>query len=125
MNKKIGTNNAPAALGPYSQAICAGDMVFVSGQLGLDPKTGDFKGDDIVAQTTQSLENIKAILTETSFSFSDVVKTTVMLSDIKDFAAMNEVYAKYFVEPYPARCAFQVAALPKGGKVEIEVIAKK
>ncbi|MCQ2609178.1 MAG: RidA family protein [Lachnospiraceae bacterium] len=125
MNKKIESKNAPAAIGPYSQAICTGDMIFISGQLGLDHKTGDFPASDIVAQTTQSLENIKAILEEAGFSFKDVVKTTVMLSDIKDFVAMNEIYARYFVEPFPARCAYQVAALPKGGKVEIEVIAKK
>lgn len=125
MNQKIQSNNAPAAIGPYSQAISIGDMLFMSGQLGLDPKTGNFPGDDIVSQTTQSLENVKAVLKEAGFSFKDVIKTTVMLSDIKDFSAMNEVYAKYFEEPFPARCAYQVAALPKGGKVEIEVIAKK
>lgn len=125
MITKIESAMAPAAIGPYSQAIKAGDIVFVSGQLPIDVKTGAFAGEDIQAQTRQSLLNVKAILEEAGFCMNDVCKTTVLLSDIKEFGAMNEVYAEFFSEPFPARAAFQVAALPKGAKVEIEAIASK
>jgi len=123
MNQTVHTDNAPAAIGPYSQAIKAGNTVYVSGQLPVDPKTGEFAGDDIKTQTKQSLTNIQNILKEAGGGMEDVVKTTVLLSDISDFAAMNEVYATFFKEPFPARAAFQVAAIPKGAKVEIEAVA--
>lgn len=123
MKKVLATTNAPAAIGPYSQAIHAGNMVFVSGQLPIDPATGAFAGDDIVAQTRQSLTNIKSILESDGLTMADVVKTTVLLQNIGDFAAMNEVYATFFEGDCPARAAFEVAALPKGALVEIEAIA--
>ena len=116
--------DAPAAIGPYSAATQAGNTVYVSGQLPADPATGAFPA-DITGQTRQSLTNVKAILAAAGLTMNDVVKTTVYLSDIADFAAMNEVYATFFEAPYPARAAFQVAALPKGAKVEIEAIAVK
>lgn len=121
--EKIETTKAPGAIGPYSQAIRVNNLVFVSGQLPIDPETGAFPSDDIKDQTRQSLENIKAILEAAGYQMSQIAKTTVLLADIADFAAMNEVYAEYFSDPCPARAAFQVAALPKGAKVEIEAIA--
>ena len=124
-NHAIATSAAPAAIGPYSQGVAAGNMAFVSGQLPIDPATGEFAGPDIVSQTRQSLTNVKAILEANGMSMADVVKTTVLLSDIAEFAQMNAVYAEFFSEPYPARAAFQAAALPKGAKVEIEAIAVK
>lgn len=120
---KIQTQNAPAAIGPYSQAIQAGGTIYVSGQLPINPATGEFAGEDIRAQARQSLENIKAILAAAGMGMPNVVKTTVLLQDMADFAAMNEVYAEYFTEPHPARAAFQVAKLPKGALVEIEAVA--
>lgn len=123
MNKALHTDNAPAAIGPYSQAVQAEKTIYVSGQLLVDPATGEFAGEDIKAQTKQSLTNIKNILASAGADMSDVTKTTVLLQDIADFGAMNEVYAEFFTEPYPARAAFQVAALPKGAKVEIEAVA--
>ncbi|MBO6138024.1 MAG: RidA family protein [Lachnospiraceae bacterium] len=125
MNKALHTDKAPAAIGPYSQAIAAGDTVYVSGQIPIDPSTGNFAGEDIASQTRQSLTNIKNILEAGGLSMKDVVKTTVLLANIGDFAAMNEVYAEFFEEPYPARAAFQVAAIPKGALVEIEAVAHK
>lgn len=125
MNNAIATPNAPAAIGPYSQGIQAGNILFVSGQLPIDPATGAFAGQDIAAQTRQSLTNIRSILAAAGASMNDVVKTTVMLKDIGDFAAMNAVYAEFFAEPFPARAAYQVAALPKDALVEIECIAVK
>lgn len=125
MKTIISTVKAPKAIGPYSQAISTDNLVFVSGQLPINPETGEFAGPDIKSQTTQSLENIKHILVEVGLSMEDVVKTTVFLSDINDFTAMNEVYASYFTSDCPARSAFQVANLPKNAKVEIEVIATK
>ncbi len=125
MNSAVFSNNAPAAIGPYSQAICTGDTLYISGQLGLDPATGSFTADEIKVQTRQSLQNIEAILREAGFEMRDVVKTTVLLKDMGEFTAMNEVYAEFFAEPYPARAAFQVAALPKGSRVEIEAVAHK
>lgn len=124
-NRAIQSPAAPAAIGPYSQAIQAGQTVYVSGQLPIDPSTGAFAGEDIKSQTRQSLTNIKAILTEAGMSMADVTKTTVLLADIAEFGAMNEVYAEFFAEPFPARAAFQVAALPKAAKVEIECVAVK
>ena len=122
-NTAIHTENAPAAIGPYSQAIQAGNTIYVSGQLPIDPATGAFAGADIAAQTRQSLTNIRSILAEAGYSMTDVVKTTVLLADIADFAAMNAVYAEFFTAPFPARAAFQVAALPKNALVEIECVA--
>ncbi|BFJ84979.1 RidA family protein [Ruthenibacterium sp. CLA-JM-H11] len=123
MNNAISTEKAPAAIGPYSQAVKAGDTIYVSGQLPIDPATGAFASDDITAQTRQSLTNIRSILEAAGTDMSKVVKTTVLLKSIADFAAMNEVYAQFFSEPYPARAAFQVAALPKDALVEIECVA--
>ena len=125
MNNAISTPNAPAAIGPYSQGIQAGSTIFVSGQLPIDPATGAFAGEDIASQTRQSLTNIKNILAAAGASMNDVVKTTVMLKNIGDFVAMNAVYAEFFTEPFPARAAYQVAALPKDALVEIECIAVK
>lgn len=123
MKKAIHTDSAPAAIGPYSQAIRWGNVVYVSGQIPIDPAIGAFAGEDIAVQTRQSLTNIKNILAAEGLDMSHVVKTSVMLKDIADFAAMNEVYAEFFTAPYPARAAYQVAALPKGARVEIECIA--
>lgn len=121
--KAISTTNAPAAIGPYSQAILAGNTVYVSGQLPIDPATGEFAAGGIKALAAQSLTNIKNILATEGMSMSDVVKVTVLLRDINDFAAVNEVYAQFFSAPYPARSAFAVSALPKGADIEIEAIA--
>lgn len=124
MKKAIATPKAPAAIGPYSQGVAAsGRFAFVSGQLPIDPATGAFAGEDIRAQTRQSLTNIRSILEAVGADMSKVVKTTVLLKNIADFAAMNEVYAEFFAAPYPARAAFQVAALPKDALVEIECVA--
>lgn len=123
MNTEIRTAAAPAAIGPYSQAIKAGNTIYVSGQLPIDPATGEFAGNDIASQTRQSLTNMKRILAEAGTDMSAVVKTTVLLDDIADFAAMNAVYAEFFTAPYPARAAFQVACLPKNALVEIECVA--
>ena len=124
----IATNDAPAAIGPYSQAVRVGDMLFTSGQIPIDPATGNLVHGDIAAQTTRVLENLKAVLAAAGIDMIHVVKTTVFLKDMKDFAAMNEVYAKYFapagVVP-PARSTVQVAALPKDALVEIECVAKE
>ena len=125
MNTPIHTTNAPAAIGPYSQAVQTGNMLFVSGQIPIDPATGAFAGEDIVTQTHQSLTNIKNILAAAGYCLNDVVKTTVLLADIADFAAMNAVYAEYFTENKPARAAFAVKDLPRGALVEIEAIAAK
>ena len=125
MNTPIHTPNAPAAIGPYSQAVQTGNMLFVSGQIPIDPATGVFAGEDITTQTHQSLTNIKNILAAAGYSLKDVVKTTVLLADIADFAAMNAVYAEYFAENKPARAAFAVKDLPRGALVEIEAIAAK
>ena len=122
-NTALHTPDAPAAIGPYSQAVKAGNTIYVSGQIPVDPATGAFSGEDIKIQTRQSLTNIREILASAGAKMSDVVKTTVLLRDIGDFAAMNEVYAEFFEQPYPARAAFQAAALPKGAGVEIEAVA--
>ncbi|MBM2661849.1 RidA family protein [Helicobacter pylori] len=123
MKEVIHSTLAPKAIGPYSQAIATNDLVFVSGQLGIDASTGEFKGADIHSQTTQSMENIKAILKEAGLGMDSVVKTTILLKSLDDFAVVNEIYGSYFTEPYPARATFQVAKLPKDALVEIEAIA--
>ncbi|GAA7841745.1 RidA family protein [Helicobacter pylori] len=125
MKKVIHSTLAPKAIGPYSQAIATNDLVFVSGQLGIDASTGEFKGTDIHSQTTQSMENIKAILKEAGLGMDSVVKTTILLKSLDDFSVVNEIYGSYFKEPYPARATFQVAKLPKDALVEIEAIAIK
>ena len=125
MNTPIHTPNAPAAIGPYSQAVQASNMLFVSGQIPVDPATGAFAGADIATQTRQSLTNVKNILEAAGFSLADVVKTTVLLADIADFTAMNAIYAEFFNAPCPARACFAVKDLPKGALVEIEAIACK
>lgn len=122
MKKVIATTAAPGAIGPYSQAIDAKSMVFASGQIPLNPETGEIP-EGIKAQTEQSLANVKAILAAADLTVDNVVKTTVFLADMNDFAAMNEVYAATFTEPYPARSAVAVKTLPKNVLVEIEVIA--
>lgn len=121
--KAINTKNAPAAIGPYSQAIEVNGFVYTSGQLPIVPATGEFAGSDIKSQAEQSLKNVKAILEEAGLTMKNVVKTTVFLADMADFAAMNEVYSTYFSEPYPARSAVAVKTLPKGALVEIECVA--
>ena len=123
MKKPIATQNAPAAIGPYSQGIDAGSIVFVSGQLPVDPFTGAFAEGGIAEQTNQSLMNIRAILAEAGLTMDNVVKTTVFLKDMNDFAAMNEVYATFFASNPPARSAIEVARLPKDARLEIEAIA--
>ncbi|UOS26185.1 RidA family protein [Helicobacter pylori] len=125
MKEVIHSMLAPKAIGPYSQAIATNDLVFVSGQLGIDTSTGEFKGTDIHSQTTQSMENIKAILKEVGLGMDSVVKTTILLKSLDDFSVVNEIYGSYFKEPYPARATFQVAKLPKDALVEIEAIAIK
>ncbi|MES2210422.1 MAG: Rid family detoxifying hydrolase [Chloroflexota bacterium] len=125
MNRQaISTSGAPAALGPYSQAIVSGDLVFCAGQLGLDATSGDM-ADGVEAQAERALRNLAAVLDAAGCSFADVVKTTVFLADINDFAAVNAVYARFMVDPAPARSTFAVGALPKGGRVEIEAIARR
>lgn len=124
MKKVIATQNAPGAIGPYSQGIVAGDLVFVSGQLPIDPATGSMP-DNVKAQTEQSLKNVQAILEAEGLSMKNVVKTTCLLQNMGDFADMNEVYGTFFTEDCPARAAFQVAKLPKDALIEIEAIAYK
>ena len=125
MNKAVHTDKAPAAIGPYSQAVQAGNTIYVSGQIPIVPENGELIEGGIQEQTRQSLTNISNILAAAGYSMKDVVKTTVLLADIADFGAMNAVYAEFFTEPYPARAAFQAAAIPKGAKVEIECVAVK
>ena len=121
----ISTTNAPAAVGPYSQAIIAGDLIFCAGQGAIDPTTQDLRRGTIEEETERTLRNLEAVLDAAGATFADVVKTTVFLADIDDFAAMNEVYARYMPDPPPARTTVEVAALPKGFKVEIEAIARR
>lgn len=123
--KQISTQNAPAAIGPYSQAIEGNGFVYASGQLPIDPATGAFPEGGVKEQTRQSLLNVKAILEEAGLALSNVVKTTVYLADMGDFAAMNEVYSQFFAQPFPARSAIAVKALPKGALVEVEVVAAR
>jgi 2-iminobutanoate/2-iminopropanoate deaminase len=123
MKQVISTKKAPAAIGPYSQAIQVGNLIYTSGQIPIDPATGVFVEGSIKEQTRQSLTNVKAILEEAGLSMRNVVKTTVFMADMNDFADMNSVYAEFFTEPYPARSAVAVKTLPKGALVEIEVVA--
>jgi 2-iminobutanoate/2-iminopropanoate deaminase len=125
MKRIINTNNAPAAIGPYSQAVECVGMLFVSGQIPINPANSQVCTGNITMQTEQVFRNLNAILEESGYTFADVVKTTVLLADMNDFADMNEVYGKYFIENMPARAAFQVARLPRDVKVEIELIAIK
>jgi reactive intermediate/imine deaminase len=125
MIRNIKTDNAPAAIGPYSQAIVAGEMIYLSGQIGLEPKSGKLVEGGIAAETKQVLENIKAVLLAAGSDLTRVVSTAVYLADMDDFAKMNEVYAGFFKEPYPARATVAVKSLPKNAKVEISVIAVK
>ena len=122
MKKVIATKNAPSAIGPYSQAIAAGDFLYVSGQIPIDPATGNLVEGDITAQSTQSLKNVKAIVEAAGCTLADVVKTTVLLKNISDFVPMNEIYGTFFTGDCPARAAFAVADLPKGALVEIEAV---
>lgn len=124
MNKMISAKNAPAAVGPYSHAVLAGNTLYTSGQLGLDPVSGDL-AEGVEAQARQALENLKAVLETAGMDFQDVTKTTVFLSDMGDFAAINAIYAQYFTGEAPARSCVQVAALPKGAAFEIEAVAVK
>ena len=123
MKKVIASPDAPEAVGPYSQAIATGNLLFCAGQIPLAPETGEVVPGDVAAQADQVLKNLEAVLHANKMTFANVVKTTVFLTDLADFAKMNEVYAKYFPHPYPARSTIQVAALPKGANVEIEAIA--
>lgn len=123
MKKVISTSKAPAAIGPYSQAIQVGNLVFASGQIPIDPATGSFVAGGVKEQARQSLTNVKAILDEAGLTLDNVVKTTVFLADMNDFADVNAVYAEFFAEPYPTRSAVAVKTLPKGALLEIEVIA--
>lgn len=123
--KQISTQNAPAAIGPYSQAIEVNGFVYASGQLPIDPAIGAFPEGGVKEQTRQSILNVKAILEGAGLALSNVVKTTVYLADMGDFAAMNEVYSQFFVQPFPARSAIAVKALPKGALVEVEVVAAR
>ena len=125
MKKVINTNKAPKAIGPYSQAIQHGNTLYISGQVPVDPETGKIAEGGIKEQTKQVMENIKAVLDEAGYSFSEVVKSTCLLDDMNNFAAMNEVYGSYYKENPPARAAYQVAKLPLGVMVEIETIAMK
>jgi 2-iminobutanoate/2-iminopropanoate deaminase len=123
VKQAISSPDAPKAIGPYSQAVRAGQLLFLSGQVALDPATGQLVDGDIAAQTRRVFDNIRAVLEAGGRSFADVVRTTVFLADMNDFAAVNEVYGQYFKEPYPARATVQVARLPKDARVEIDVIA--
>ena len=123
MKKVIATNDAPKAVGPYSQAIAVGDLLFCAGQIPLDPVSGDLVGADVTAQSERVCQNIAGVLQANGMTFANVVKSTVFLTDLANFAAMNAVYAKYFTEPFPARSTIQVAGLPRGAMVEIEVTA--
>lgn len=124
MEKKIVVSDqAPKAIGPYSAGVQVGNFVYTAGQLGIDPQTGDFVPGGIEAETSQALKNLRAVLEAAGSSLAQVVKTTVFLKDMNDFSAMNQVYAQFFTENYPARSAVQVARLPKDGSVEIEAVA--
>jgi 2-iminobutanoate/2-iminopropanoate deaminase len=120
----VATSLAPAALGPYSQAVSAGGFLFCSGQLGLDPATGEFAGPDVETQAERALTNLRNVLDAAGCTFEDVVKTTIFLADMADFATVNSVYGRFVSDPPPARSTVEVAALPKGGRVEIEATAK-
>ncbi len=119
----ISTENAPGAIGPYSQAVKVGNLVFVSGQIPIDPKTGVFVSEEVAAQTEQVMKNLKAVLEAAGSSLEDVIKTTIFLADMNDFAVVNEAYAKHFSENFPARATVQAARLPRDAKVEIDAVA--
>lgn len=121
---EIATRNAPQAIGPYSQAIAVGETLYCSGQIPIDPATGNIESADVAGQARRVFENIKAVLAAAGLDFSDTVKTTVFLTDLNDFAVVNKTYGEYFDKPYPARSCVQVSALPKGAKIEVEVVAK-
>jgi 2-iminobutanoate/2-iminopropanoate deaminase len=125
MNEAVRSQNAPAPIGPYSQAIMAGNELFCSGQVALDPESGELRGTDVAEQTHQALRNLGAVLKAAGMSYDNVVKTTVFLVDMNDFAAVNEVYATYFDASKPARSTVAVAGLPKNARVEIDAIARK
>jgi 2-iminobutanoate/2-iminopropanoate deaminase len=125
MKKVIASSEAPAAVGPYSQAVAVGDTLYCAGQIPLNPATGELIEGDVTAQTERVLENLGGVLRANGMTYADVVKTTVFLTDLANFAAMNEVYARYFAAPFPARSTIQVAGLPKGSQVEIEALAIK
>ena len=125
MKQAVATIHAPAAIGPYSQAIVSGDLIFTSGQIPLDPASGELVQGDIQAQTRQVFSNLREVLQEAGASLDDAVKVNVYMTDLKDFAALNEVYATFFTQPYPARSCVEVSSLPKGAQVEIEIIARK
>ncbi len=122
---EIHTEGAPAAIGPYSQAVAAGDMVFTAGQVGMDPATGEFAGPDVATQTRQAMANLRAVLEAADLGFGDVVKTTIFVADLEDFATVNEVYGEHFEEPYPARSTVEAGRLPKDARVEIEMVAHR
>ena len=123
MKKTIATSEAPAAVGPYSQAVAVGNFLFAAGQIPLDPATGALIEGDVTAQTDRVLQNVSAVLKANGMTFANVVKSTVFLTDLATFGQMNEVYSRYFSAPYPARSTIQVAGLPKGAQVEIEIVA--
>ena len=125
MKRALASDRAPKAVGPYSQAVAFGDLLFCAGQIPLDPATGEITGANVAEQTERVIENIKAVLAVNSMTLFDVVKTTVFLTTMEDFAAMNDVYARHFTQPYPARSTVAVVGLPRGAKVEIEVTAAK
>lgn len=120
----ISTDDAPAAIGPYSQAILVDGWLYTAGQIGLDPETGEFVGDGVEEQAWRALANLEAVLEEAGLGFGDVVKTTVFLADMDDYGTVNEIYGQHFVEPFPARSAVEAATLPKGARVEIELVAR-
>lgn len=122
--REISTDRAPEAIGPYSQAVEADGWVFTAGQIGLDPETGEFVGSDVESQARQALTNLRAVLEAAGTGLGDAVKTTVFLEDMDDYAAVNQVYAEHFSAPYPARSAVEAAGLPRGARVEIEVVAR-
>lgn len=123
MKQIIHTNEAPKAVGPYSQAVKHGETLYLAGQIALDPQTGQLNNADIAAETNQIMKNIGGVLKEAGLDYSNILTSTVLLTDINDYSAVNEVYAKFLTEPYPARAAFAVKELPAGAKVEIQVIA--
>lgn len=123
MKRAVATDQAPKAIGPYSQAVRAGRWLFCSGQIGLDPASGELVGGGVTAETTRVLENLSAVLQAAGASLADVVRTTIYLTDLGDFAPVNEVYARYFSAPFPARATIGVAALPRGAAVEIDAVA--
>ncbi len=123
MKDEVSTKGAPAAIGPYSQAVTAGGLVFLSGQIALDPATGQMVEGDVVAQTERVMKNLAAVLAAAGCGFADVVRTTIYLVDLADFAKVNDVYGRFLAPPFPARATVQVAALPRGGLVEIDAVA--